>query len=436
MSTILARHRVLCAVAVLSFAIAARTDDDDDHQGGRARWFSAWTISIGHRMGPAFTGANFAPETAGKTVRMIVRPTIAGDAVRVKIENTQAQTAVTFSGAFIGVLDSGAALVPGSNRRLTFDGKAALTLAAGQVAYSDPVQFRVEAFRRLAVSLDVVSATEVSGHQLGLATNYIAPGAVGAGTSAAGFAPVPQNSGNYPFYWVAAVDVRSRQASGTIVTLGDSITDGRCSTRLPDGTIPADQYNRWTDVLAARLHALYGKRAPAVANQGIAGNRVVLPGGNGPAAVLRLQNDVLDRAGISSVIFYEGTNDITGNATAAQLIAGMQEVIDRVHAKGIPIIGATVVPRGRPAPLTGWMASMEAVKLEVNHWMHTQANFDGMIEWGALLQGPIVIGADAGLSESLWDGFNCSDYTHPNTAGYQAMGSFIDLALFKNPSAW
>ena len=326
--------------------------------------------------------------------------------------------------------------MPGSNRRLTFDGKATLTLAAGQGAYSDPVQFRVEAFRRLAVSLDVVSSTEVSGHQLGLATNYIAPGAAGASPSAEGFAPVPQNAGNYPFYWVAAVDVRSSQASGTVVTLGDSITDGRCSTRLPDGTIPADQYNRWTDVLAARLHALYGKRAPAVANQGIAGNRVVLPGGNGPAAVLRLQNDVLDRAGISSVIFYEGTNDITGNATPAQLIAGMQEVIDRVHAKGIPIIGATVVPRGRPAPLTGWTASMEAVKLEVNHWMHTQANFDGMIEWGALLQGRIVIGADAGSSESLWDGYNCSDYTHPNTAGYQAMGSFIDLGLFKNPSAW
>src|SRR5882672_12807702 len=158
MSTILARHRVLCAVAVLLFAIAARADDDDDHQGGRAKWFSAWTISNGHRMGPAFTGANFAPETAGKTVRMIVRPTIAGDAVRVKIENTQAQTAVTFSGAFIGVLDSGAALVPGSNRRLTFDGKAALTRAAGQVAYSDPGQLRVEALRRRAVSLDVVSA--------------------------------------------------------------------------------------------------------------------------------------------------------------------------------------------------------------------------------------------------------------------------------------
>lgn len=434
MSSIVARRRVPSLLAVLCVAATASADDGRG-QGRDSNWFSGWTISIGHRMLTTLPAgnANFAAETAGKTVRMIVRPSISGDAVRVKIENTMATTPVVFSGAFIGVVDAGAALVPGSNRRLTFDGEAGLTLAAGQGAFSDPVRFPVQAFQRLAVSLDVASATEVSGHQLGLTTNYIAPGAVGSSTSGAGFAPIPQNNGNYPFYWVAAVDVHSGHASGTIVTLGDSITDGRCSTRLPDGTIPADQYNRWTDVLATRLHALDGERAPAVANQGIAGNRVVLPNGNGPSAVNRLDNDVLGRAGLRWVIFYEGTNDITGGATPEQLIAGLQQVIDRVHAKGIPIIGATVVPRGRPATIPGWTAAMEAVRLEVNHWMHTQANFDGMIEWGALLQGPIESGT---MSESLWPGFNCSDFTHPNTAGYQAMGNFIDLGLFKNPSAW
>ena len=431
MASLLACRRALAAVAVLFFAVAARADDDDRSRSNN--WFSAWTIPIGHRMLTTLPpgNANFAAETAGKTVRMIVRPSIAGDAVRVKIENTQATTPVTFSGAFIGVVDNGAALVSGSNRRLTFGGEAALTLAAGAGAYSDPVRFKVDAFQRLAVSLDVASATEVSGHQLGLTTNYIAPGPLGASTSGAGFTPIPQNNGNYPFYWVAAIDVHSSKASGTVVTLGDSITDGRCSTRLPDGTIPADQYNRWTDVLAARLHALYGNRAPAVANEAIAGNRVVLPGGNGPAAVLRLDNDVLDRAGISAVIFYEGTNDITGGATTAQLIAGLQEVIDRVHAKGIPVIGATVVPRGRPAPLTGWTGAMEKVKLEINHWMHAEANFDAMIEWDTLLAGPIVIGSDGAPSVSYWDAWNCSDYTHPNKDGYQAMGGFIDLDLFK-----
>lgn len=103
---------------------------------------------------------------------------------------------------------------------------------------------------------------------------------------------------------------------------------------------------------------------------------------------------------------------------------------------GIPIFGGTVVPRGRPAPLTGWTGAMESVKLEVNRWMHTEANFDSIIEFGALLAGPIVIGADGKPAESYWEAWNCFDFTHPNTAGYQAMGNFIDLSLFKNPAVW
>jgi len=424
---------VLVAVGVLFGSTAARADDRDHGDEG-GNWFTAWSVSIGHRMGSTFTGANFAPDVSGTTLRMVVRPSIAGGAVRVRLENTQALTPVTFSAAFIGALGTGAALLPGTNRRLTFDGKPGLSLAAGAGAWSDPVKFRVEAFQRLAVSLDVASAVEISGHQLGLVTNYIGSYGSAGSASAGGFAPVPPNNGNYPFYYVAALDVKSATASGTLVALGDSITDGRCSTRDPaTGNIPADEYNRWPDVLAKRLHALYGRRAPAVSNQGIAGNRVVLPNGNGPAAVLRLQNDVLDRAGLSAVIFYEGTNDITGGATSAQLIAGLQEVVDRVHASGVPIYGGTVVPRGRPAPLTGWTGSMEAVKLAVNHWMHTEANFDGIVEFGALLAGPIVVGTDGAGAESLWDAWNCFDYTHPNKFGLEAMGTLVDLDLF-NPA--
>jgi len=434
MKTILERHRILCVLAILLFAGAATAREDDEDDGGPSRVFSAWTISIGARMGPAFGGANFAPDLTGKTVRMIVRPTISGKALRVKIENTQAATPVAFLRAFIGELGAGAALVPGTNRQLTFGGKAGLTLAAGgqagDSAFSDLVSFRVEAFTRLAVSLEVATVSEVSGHQLGLATNYMATGAVGSNTSGAGFTPVPANAGNFPVYWVAAVDVASSHSSGTIVTFGDPITYGRCSTQDSAGVIHPDQYNRWPDVLAARVHALMGKRAPAVANEGIAGNRIV-SGGNGPPALTRVGRDVLDRAGLRWVLFFEGTNDITGGASAATVIAGTQAIIDAVHAKGIPIIGVSVVPRGRAATLGGWNSGFEAQRLAVNHWMHTEANFDALIEFGALLQGPIIADTPANVAESLHPDFNCGDFTHPNTAGYQAMGGFIDLELFK-----
>jgi lysophospholipase L1-like esterase len=395
---------------------------------GGDRWFSAWTVSHGARQVPA------GVPLSGSSFRMIVRPTISGEHVRVKLENTLGTAPVTFSSAYVGVLGSGAALVPGSNVRLTFAGSPSLTLAPGAGAYSDPVSFKATAFQRLAVSLDVASASDVSAHALGLVTNYWASGAHAASAAADGFAPVPDGGGNFPVYWVAAVDVESPSTTGTIVAFGDSITDGRCSTRDAAGVDHADQYLRWVDVLAQRISALPKNQVKAVVDEGIAGNRI--RGGGSPAALDRLDRDVLDRAGISHVIFFEGTNDITGGALAPQIIADTQTIIDRVHAAGIPIIGVTVMPRGRPAPLTGWTGSMEAQRLALNHWMHTDANFDGTIEFGALTQGPIVTGTDGVAAESIWPQWNCGDYTHPNTAGYDAMGNAIDLGLFQNPAAF
>jgi lysophospholipase L1-like esterase len=439
---------------VLLIAAGAAWAHDDDHDHGRGgRWFTAWTVSHGARQVP--TGVTLS----GSSFRMIVRPTISGNHVRVKIENTLGTGTVTFSAAYIGVVDSGAALVPGSNRRLTFGGRPGLTLGPGpgvtspppneSGAYSDPVSFKVNAFQRLAVSLEVASATDVSAHALGLVTNYVGPGGNASSTSGAGFTAIPDNGGNFPFYWVAAVDVQSGDAKGTIVAFGDSITDGRCSTRDAAGVDRPDLYLRWVDVLAQRVAGLPRNQLKSVVDEGIAGNRI--RGGGSPAALDRLDRDVLDRAGLSHVIFFEGTNDITGGALAPQVIADTKTIINRVHAAGVPIFGVSIMPRGRPAPLTGWTGSMESQRLQVNHWMHFPdadgITFDGLIEFGALTQGPIVIGSDGAAGESIWtapDGtvpslttsWNCGDYTHPNTPGYDAMGHFIDLGLFTNPAAF
>ena len=437
-------------LALLAAGAAFAHDRDDDHD--RGRWFSAWTVSHGARQVP--TGVTLS----GSSFRMIVRPTASGDHVRVKIENTMGQAAVTFSAAYVGVVDSGAALVPGSNRRLTFRGSPSLTLGPGpglntpsattpeSGAYSDPIPFRVTAFQRLAVSLEVASASDVSAHALGLVTNFVGPGGSAAGTSGKGFAAVPDNAGNFPVYWVAAVDVQSGEVAGTVVAFGDSITDGRCSTRDASGVDRPDLYLRWVDVLAQRLHALPRNQRLAVVDEGIAGNRI--RGGGSPAALDRLDRDVLDRAGITHVIFFEGTNDITGGALAPQVIADTKTIIDRVHAARIPIFGVSVMPRARPAPLTGWNASMESQRLQVNHWMHTpDANFDGLIDFSSLTAGPIVVEADGVPGEAIWTApggtvpslttsWNCGDHTHPNTPGYDAMGNSIDLGLFHNPSAF
>jgi lysophospholipase L1-like esterase len=288
----------------------------------------------------------------------------------------------------------------------------------------------VKAFQGLVVSLDVASAFDISTHTLGLTTNYYVPGSRAPVVSATGFTPVPPRAAGttvdaFPFYWLAAVDVMSASSTGTIVAFGDSITDGRCGT-TENGVVVPDRYQRWTDVLAARLGSLPANEAKAIVNEAIAGNRIVA-GGNGPPGLERLDRDVLERAGATHVIFFEGTNDIAGGAMAAQVIAATQQIIDRIHAKGLSIIGVTIVPRGRPEPMTGWTPDMETQRLAVNAWIRTRANFDAVIDFDALLKGgPVYAG-----SESIKPEFNC-DYTHPNAAGYKAMGEFIDLGLFKS----
>src|SRR5205823_2749804 len=260
----------LYIVAVLGPLMAILLLATDAIAQGGPKWFSAWTVSHNVR--------ETTPALSNSTVRMIVRPTISGTSVRIKLENTLGQSPAMFSGAFIGVLDSGASLVPGTNTKLTFNGGASLTLAPGAGAWSDSVEFDVKAFQRLAVSLDVVSASDISTHTLGLATNYYAPGSRAAASSGSGFTPVPPRAAGtmvdaFPFYWLAAVDVMSSSATGTIVPFGDSITDGRCSTSENDVVVP-DKYQRWTDVLAARLGSLPANETKAIANEAIAGNRI------------------------------------------------------------------------------------------------------------------------------------------------------------------
>ena len=410
-------------IALLLLATLAGCAMDQRRTTGSG-WFTAWATSHNAR--------ESTPAMSGRTVRMVLVPNIAGNGVRVKVENTMGLAPVVFSNAFIGVSGEGAA-IKGVSTRLTFAGKPDLTLPAGQGAYSDPVPFTVKAFEKLSLSLEVASAADISTHHVGLTTNWSAPGARASDVLATGFEPLPEipalNSGQWPFYWVAALDVQSPDAMGTIVLFGDSITDGRCSTRDDNKVVQPNLYQRWGDVLATRLASRPPSEQMGIANAGIAGNRV-LNRGNGPSALERVDRDVLDRAGVTHVVFFEGTNDITGDFTAEQIISGTQQIIDKVHARGIKIIGVTIIPRGRPAPATGWNAAHEARRLAVNAWMRTRANFDGLIDFDTLMKnGPVVTQADGSSAPAIPTEWNC-DGTHPNAAGYKAMGEFVDLNLF------
>jgi lysophospholipase L1-like esterase len=220
--------------------------------------------------------------------------------------------------------------------------------------------------------------------------------------------------------------VKSPSLTGTIVCFGDSITDGNGS--LIDG------HTRWPDVLRERLARLPASRSKSVVNEGISGNQIVVyPGLNpptSPTAIERMERDVLQRAGVTHVIFFEGSNDLARGATFQQITDGLTVIYTRARNAGLKILGATVIPRHNAA----WRPTeMNPVRHAVNAWIRDQAKpgglLDGVIDFDALLKDP----TDPDLINPSYDS---GDHIHPNSAGYLVMGNAIDLSLFDNVAEW
>jgi lysophospholipase L1-like esterase len=228
------------------------------------------------------------------------------------------------------------------------------------------------------------------------------------------------------WYQVSAIDVLGPNESGSIVVLGDSITDGHGAT--------TNGNNRWTDVLARRLQGSRHTRNIGVSNQGIGGNHL-LTDGLGPNALARFDRDVLAQAGVRWLIVFEGVNDLGGLSRLGevptsehvrrveQVLAAYQQIITRAHAHRIRVIGATITPYigsdyYHPGPLS------EGDRQAVNGWIRAVGHFDAVIDFDAVVR-------DARQPDRLRADFDCGDHLHPSPGGYRAMGESIPMALFK-----
>ena len=370
-----------------------------------AHWVSAW----------GFSQRVLAPDTVtveNATVRMVARPTISGSAVRVTLQNTFGEDPVEIGAAYVGLRATveTAVLVPESNHQLTFAGAEDVMIPAGGAVTSDPVSLKVRAQEDVAVSLYLPGTPPISQHTNARVTSFLT--ANGAGNLAAQETADNFTETTTDMYWVAAIDVLAGPKDSAIVCLGDSITDGTGST--------TDGYDRWHDFLALRLY-MDSKDQRSTVNEGIGGNRINPDDtSTSPPALERLDRDVLSRAGVSHVIFFEGTNDIAHDHTADEVITGSQEIIERVHAAGLKIIGVTIIPRHNSA----WTAEMTEFRHVVNDWIRHKARFDAVIDFDKLVRDP----NNPDLFNPIYDR---GDHIHPNVYGYLIMGQSIDLELFK-----
>jgi lysophospholipase L1-like esterase len=375
------------------------------------RWVGTWAAS------PVVTEGSFHDQS----LRIIARVSLGGTRLRVRLSNACGLRNLVVGAARVAIRDKDAAVVRGSDRVLTFGGKGATAIAAGALVLSDPVALDVRPLADLAVSLylpdSVPESLPITGHGNAHQTNYVSPPGDHTEALAMPVANVTEN-----WYFLTGIDVEAPASAGGIVAFGDSLTDGNLSS--------LDINARWPDELARRLAARRGGRALGVMNHGIGGNRI-LHDTRGDSGLKRFDRDVLAQPGVSHAIVFLGTNDLRNRwkkpeeeVTAADMIAGLQQLAARAQAHGIKIYGCTLLPFENETFLPGaWTPAREAHRLAVNDWIRASGAFDAVIDFEKTLRDPAH-------PSSMRAAFDCGDHLHPSDLGYKTLGESIDLALF------
>jgi lysophospholipase L1-like esterase len=384
-------------------------------------WSTAWATA------PAAAVGGVEQGYAGFTIRNVVHTTVGGTKVRIHLSNRYGTRPVLFGhvtvavsahagGRWNGTIDqSDGAAAPGTMREVLFNGRSSFTVPAGADAVSDPVVLKVTADHDLLVSVWTPQPSgTVTYHPAAMQDSVFSRGPAdhASDVSAAAFGERTQ-----VWHYLSAVDVTG--APGTVVALGDSITDGVTST--------FNANRRWTDYLAARL-ASGPQPDYGIANSGISGNRVLLDCGYpnytiyqgcGRSAQTRLPEDVLLRAGVRSVIIFEGVNDIQQDphqTDPEQIIAGLAQITAVARAQDLRVVGATIMPfRGWGA----WTPELERTRVAVNDWI--RATFGGAVaDFDAATRDP----SDP---TRMLPAYDSGDHLHPNDAGDLAMARAVPL---------
>ncbi|MFI8005283.1 SGNH/GDSL hydrolase family protein [Streptomyces sp. NPDC086010] len=348
-------------------------------------WVATWTAA------PVSAEPDSVHGYPGRTIRNIVHTSIGGDAARITLSNLFGATPLVVDKATV------------NTRPVTFRGRPAVTVPAGGQVVSDPVVVPVAPDTDLVVSLRTPHASgPVTQHPTSHQTSYLADGHGTWSTT--------------QWRYLTAVDVHNDASPGAIVVIGDSLTAGSGST--------TDANSRWPDVLSDRLRHRFG-----VANQGIAGNRVLRDSPlsrrgvkklGGPSATQRFERDVLSVAGAKTVVISLGINDVQQapqEVDARRVTAGIRALADRARDRGLRVVGATLTPfQGYPS----WTPERNAVRLAVNKEIRSGRVFDSFVDFDRAVRDPYA-------PNRILPAYDSGDHLHFNDAGYRTLGQAIDL---------
>jgi lysophospholipase L1-like esterase len=409
------RGLLLCAAAAMIGLLAGAADScaapGDGEPGRRVQ---SWAVGhITHL--PAITA-----QYNNQTLREIVHTSVGGDDVRVRIANTFGSAPLVIGEAHVAVSSAGSAIVPGTDRVLTFGGRTSVNIPEGAPAVSDPVELHLKPVSDIAVSLYLPSVTDGETTTFLQGNSYISSAGNFTGSTNL---PGATALSEWPF--VSGVSVSTSRAGHAIVAITDSAT----------------LISQWPRALADRLNAHHIEDL-GVVSTAIAGNRLLFnsAGPTGPetqwgqSVPTRFDRDVLGQAGAQVVIVWIGLNDLAGaggfypaseNASVDDVIAGLRQLVGRAHEYGLSILGCTISPMGGNTSLPGFDTPEHQAEREVlNQWIRTSGVFDGVVDADLVLRDP-------SQPTHLLPAYDSGDHLHPNTVGGIAVANSINLRLLR-----
>ena len=369
-------------------------------------WVGTWATA------PQTVVKSFMPYNncmTNRSVRQVVKVSIGGDVIRLKLSNIYSMQPVEIRSIYIAHAKDSFSIDAKSAQYFKFGNSYKTVIPAGKQIVSDALKFNLRNLERVAITINYTSAPEVPTVHMGSrTTSYIMKGVTNAHSS---FKEAFQEN---HWYNISGIDVYTMSNNmSAIAIMGNSITDGKCSTD--------NAQNRWPDMMSEMLQLKHKITNQGVLNLGIGNNRVTVPGGFGALAKERFDRDILMQSGVKKVIIFEGVNDIgaakSGNSetVARLLIESIQGMVRKAKARKMKVYLGTITPfKG-----AGYYSHFhEAARLYVNDWIRSQAkNVDGILDFAKLLQDP---NDDRRMKRE----YASNDWLHPNPAGYKAMGIY------------
>ncbi len=409
-------------------------------------WTAAWGASA---QGPYPHGRETAqPDLSGhfpepgysarnQSFRMIVRPDIWGRQARIRLSNAHGSQPITFEDIHIGLRSMSSAIMPGTSRKMTFNGTNSVTIAEDSWQNSDPIDLDFISDpnnpllidKSLAVSFHIVGESgPMTYHAKASQSSYLAAKGAADVCSSEDEAAFPYATTSW--FFLDALEMNMAAPTKVIVAFGDSISDGSGST--------INGFDRWPDVVSRRLHAKFGNTV-ALVNQGIGGNQVIGPPENTPAAdnlggisaLSRLERDVISLSGVSTIIWLEGINDFGfSDASAEAVIDGVRQGVARMRdaIPGVRVIGATLTTALNATTGGHGQESVDTRRRTFNKFVRTTDIYDGIIDFDAATYDDATGELRPEMVPNSCIG-GPGDKLHPNRVGYQAMAAAVDIVM-------